>query len=123
MQCSYKDCSSDLCNYGLSMQDCSPNSDLTEPGRELRCIFPKIPTEFLDDITNGSLELAYSLVATSNNLHLMSQLNVTFVFVDDPVITPFNTTLSYQPGSNMTITITVSIYMCVCTFLNSLYNV
>ena len=123
MQCSYKDCSSDLCNYGLSIQDCSPNSDLTEPGRELRCIFPKIPTKFLDDITNGSLELAYSLVATSNNLHLMSQLNVTFVFVDDPVITPFNTTLSYQPGSNMTIKITVSIYMCVCTFLNSLYNI
>ena len=111
MQCSYKDCSRDLCNCGLSIQDCGPNSDLTEPGRELKCIFPKIPTKFLDDVINRSLELAYSLVAASNNLHLISQLNVTFVFVDDPVITPFNTIMSYQPGSSMTITITVSIYI------------
>ena len=99
-------------NYVLSIQDCSPNSDLTDPGRQLRCIFPKIPAEYLDDIINGSLELAYSLVAASvpglDNLHLMSQL--VFEFVDDPVITPFNGTISYQPGSSMTISITVSVY-------------
>ena len=41
------------------------------------------------------------------NLHLMSQF--VFVFVDDPVITPFNGTLSYQPGSSMTISIIVSV--------------
>ena len=66
----------------------------------------------MDDIINGSLELAYSLVAASvpglDNLHLMSQF--VFVFVDDPVITPFNGTISYQPGSSMTISITVSVY-------------
>ena len=94
------------------MQDCSPNLVLTDPGRELKCIFPKIPTEYLDDIINGSLELAYSLIAASvpglDNLHLMSQF--VFDFVDDPVITPFNGTLSYQPGSSMTISITVSVY-------------
>ena len=99
-------------NYGLSIQDCSPNSDLNDPGRELKCIFPKIPAEYLDDIINGSLELTYSLVAASvpglDNLHLMSQF--VFAFVDDPVLTPFNETISYQPGSSMTISINVSIY-------------
>ena len=98
--------------YGLSIQGCSPNSDLTDPGRELKCIFPKISMEYLDDITNGFLELSYSLVAASvpglDNLHLMSQF--VFVFVDDPVITPFNGTISYQPRSSMTILITVSVY-------------
>ena len=103
----YKEYSIDLYNY-LSIQDCSPNPDLTDPGEELKCTFPKIPMEYLNDITNGFLELAYSLVAASvpglDNLHLMSQ----FVFADDPVITPFNETLSYQPGSSISISITVS---------------
>ena len=105
----YKECSNDLYNY-LSIQDCSPNSDLTDLGRELKCIFPKIPAEDLDDIINGSLELTYSLVAASvpglDNLHLMSQF--VFDFVDDPVITPLKETISYQPGSSVTISITVS---------------
>ena len=106
-----------LCNYGLSIQNCSPNPDFTEPGGELKCVFPKIPTEYLDDVTNGTLELTYSLVAASvpglDNLHLMSQF--VFAFVDDPVITSFNETISYQPGSSMAISITVRYsYMCVC---------
>ena len=64
---------------------------------------------------NGSLELTYSLVAASvpglDNLHLMSQLQ--FVFVADPVITPFNET---QVGSNGIIIINVS----VCTYVNAI---
>ena len=56
------------------------------------------------------------------NLHLMSQF--VFVFIDDPVITPFNGTLSYQPGSSMTISIIVSVYLYhVHMYVNSLYNV
>ena len=78
--------------------------------RELKCGFPVIPSDLLDDIINGSLELTYSLVAASvpglDNLHLMSQF--VFEFVDDPVITPFNETLSYQVGFNTPIMITVS---------------
>ena len=76
------------------------------------CIFPEIPPDLLDDIINGNLELRYSLVAASvpglDNLHLMSQFSIEFV--DDPVITPFNETVSYQPGSNDLIMIDVSIY-------------
>ena len=117
--CIYSKRSSDL--Y-LSIQDCSPNSDLNDPGRELKCIFPKIPAEYLDDIINGSLELTYSLVAASvpglDNLHLMLQF--VFVFVDDPVITPFNGTISYHPGSSMSISVTVSVYSYVRTYV---YNV
>ena len=83
-------------------------------------MFPKIRTEYLDDIINGSLELAYSLVAASvpglDNLHLMSQL--VFVFVDDPVIIPFNGAISYQPGSSMTISITVSVCICILGLCN-----
>ena len=83
-------------------------------------MFPKIRTEYLDGIINGSLELAYSLVAASvpglDNLHLMSQF--VFVFVDDPVITPFNGAISYQPGSSMTISFTVSVHICIIGLCN-----
>ena len=64
----------------------------------------------MEDIINGTLELRYSLVAASvpglANLHLMSQFVIEFV--DDPVIIPFNETLSYQPGFNEAIVIIVS---------------
>ena len=81
----------------------------------MRCIFPKIRSDLLDDIINETRELTYSLVAASvpglDNLHEMSRFE--FKFVDDPVITPFNGVLSYQPGSSMTISITVSVRMCI----------
>ena len=84
----------------------------------MRCIFPEISSDLLDDIINGTLELRYSLVAASvpglDNLHLMSQF--VFVFVDDPVITPFNGSISYQPGSSMTILFTVSVYIMMCIY-------
>ena len=100
-------------SYGLSIQNCTADPD--DPDRQLRCIFPAIPSEYLDDIINGTLELRYSLVAASvpglDNLHEMSRFE--FKFVDDPVITPFNGALSYQPGSSMTISITVSVRMCI----------
>ena len=81
-------------------------------GRESSCMFPGIPTDLLDDVMNGSLTLTYSLVAASvpglDNLHLMSQFVIDFV--DDPVIIPFiNGTVLYQIGSNVPITISVSI--------------
>ena len=64
----------------------------------------------MDDIINGTLELRYSLVAASapglDNLHLMSQFVIEFVA--DPVIIPFNETISYQPGFNEAIVIIVS---------------
>ena len=101
------------------MQNCTANPDLTDPGRELRCIFPAIPSDYLDDIINGTLGLAYSLVAASvpglDNLHLMSQFVIEFV--DDPVITPFNEAISYQPGSSITISITVSIYAYIYAYI------
>ena len=79
----------------------------------MSCTFPAIPPDLLDDIINRTLELRYSLVAASvpglDNLHLMSQFVIEFV--DDPVITPFNETLSYRPGSNDPIVIAVS--MCI----------
>ena len=87
----------------------------------MSCTFPKLPAELLDDVINGTLQLTYSLVAASvpglDDLHLMSQFMIEFV--DDPVITPFNETLSYQVGSNVAIMVTVSIcmyplLMCVC---------
>ena len=88
-----------------NMQDCTAESD-----RELSCTFPAIPPDLLDDIMNGILQLRYSLVAASvpglDNLHLMSQFVIKFV--DDPMITPFNGTLSYQVGSNDPIMIAVS---------------
>ena len=91
-------------------QDCIAESD-----RELSCTFPAIPSDLLDDIINGTLQLRYSLVAASvpdlDNLHLLSQFIIEFV--DDPVITPFNETLSYQPGSNAAIMIVVSICICI----------
>ena len=65
----------------------------------------------MEDIINGTLQLRYSLVAASvpglDNLHLMSQLVIEFV--DDPVVTPFNETISYQPGFNEAIVIIVSV--------------
>ena len=80
-------------------------------------------SDLLDDLINGTLELRYSLVAASipglENLHEMSQF--VFMFVDDPVITPFNETMSYQPGSSMTISIIVSVYLYVHTPINSLW--
>ena len=86
-----------------------------ESDRELSCVFPAIPSDLLDEIINGTLELRYSLVAASvpglDNLHEMSRFE--FKFVDDPVITPFNGVLSYQPGSSVTISITVSVRMCI----------
>ena len=100
-------------SYGLSIQICTADPD--DPIRQLRCIFPTIPSDLLDDIIHGTLELRYSLVAASvpglANLHEMSRFE--FKFVDDPVITPFNGALSYQPGSSMTISITVSVRMCI----------
>ena len=76
----------------------------------MSCIFPAIPPDLLNDIITGTLELRYSLVASSvpglDNLHLMPQFMIQFV--DDPVVTPINETLSYQVGSNPAITITVS---------------
>ena len=94
-------------NFTLyTKQDCTA----AQSDRELTCTFPSIPPDLLDDIINGTLELRYSLVAASvpglNNLHLMSQFVIEFV--DDPVITPFNETISYQPGSNEAIVIIVS---------------
>ena len=85
-----------------------------ESDRELSCVFPAIPSDLLDEIRNETLELTYSLVAASvpglANLHEMSQF--VFVFVDDPVITPFNETVSFnQVGTNAAITISVSIYI------------
>ena len=81
----------------------------------MSCTFPAIPSDLLDDIINGTLELRYSLVAASipglDNLHLMSQFVIEFV--DDPVITPFNEILSYQPGSNAAIVIAVSNYIAI----------
>ena len=98
-------------SYGLSIQNCIV--DPNDPDRQLGCIFPAIPSNLLDVIINGALELRYSLVAASvpglANLHLMSRFD--FKFVDDPVITPFKETISYQTGSSMTISITVSICM------------
>ena len=77
----------------------------------------------MDDLINGTLELRYSLVAASipglENLHEMSQF--VFMFVDDPVITPFDRTITYQPRSSMTISITVSVYLYVHTHINSLW--
>ena len=87
-------------------QDCTAQSD-----REISCTLPAIAPDLLDGIINGTLELRYSLVAASvpglDNLHLMSQFVIEFV--DDPVITPFNETLSYQPESNVAIMIIVSV--------------
>ena len=100
-------------SYGLSIQNCTADSD--DPDRQLSCMFPTIPPYLLDGIMHGTLELRYSLVAASVpvliNLHLMSQFE--FKFVDDPLITPFNGVLSYQPGSSMTISIAVSVHMCI----------
>ena len=100
-------------SYGLSIQNCTADPD--DLDRQLRCIFPKIRSDLLDDIINETLELRYSLVAASvpglDNLHEMSRFE--FKFVDDPVITPFNEPLSYQPGSSMTVSITVSVRMCI----------
>ena len=100
------------------MQNCTTESD-----RELSCIFPAIPPDLLDDVINGTLQLRYSLVAASvpdlDNLHLIPQFVVEFV--DDPVITPFNETLSYQPGSNAAIMIVVSI--CISYLCNYVYMV
>ena len=80
------------------------------------CIFPAIPSDLLDDVINGTLELTYSLVAASvpglDNLHLMSQFQ--FAFVADPVIIPFNET--YQVGSNEIIIINVS----MCIYINTI---
>ena len=98
-------------SYGISIQNCTADPD--DPDRQLRCRFPAIPSNLLDVIINGALELRYSLVAASIpgliNLHLMSRFE--FKFIDDPVITPFKGTISYQTGSSMTISITVSICM------------
>ena len=100
-------------SYGLSIQKCTADPD--DPDRQLRCMFPAIPPHLLDDLISGTLELRYSLVAPSvpglANLHEMSRFE--FNFIDDPVITPFNGAISYQPGSSMTISITVSAYMCI----------
>ena len=97
--------------YDLSIQNCTADPD--DPDRQLRCIFPKIRSNLLDDIIHGTLELTYSLVAANvpglDNLHEISQFE--FKFVDDPVITPFNEALSYQPGSSITISIAVSVRM------------
>ena len=94
--------------YHTYIQECFPNSD-----RELRCVFLKIPPNLLDGIRNGTLNFTYSLVAAGvpglDNLHLMSQF--VFEFVDDPVVTPFNGTMSYQGGSNAVIKIDVSMHM------------
>ena len=84
-----------------------------ESDRQLSCVFPAIPSDLLDRIINETLELTYSLVAASvpglDNLHERSQF--VFAFVDDPVITPFNETISFnQVGTNGAITISVSIY-------------
>ena len=71
----------------------------------------------MDEVINGTLQLTYSLVAASvpglDNLHLMPQFVIEFV--DDPVITPFNETLSYQVGSDVAIMISVSIIKYVST--------
>ena len=100
-------------SYGLSIQNCTADPD--DPDRQLRCMFPTIPPYLLDGIMHGTLELRYSLVAASVsgliNLHLMSQFE--FKFVDDPMITPFNEVLTYQRGSSITISITVSVHICV----------
>ena len=100
-------------SYGLSIQNCTADPD--DPDRQLRCMFPVIRSDLLDGIINGTLELRYNLVAASvpglHNLHEMSRFE--FKFVDDPVITPFNGALSYQPGSSMTISIVVSVRMCI----------
>ena len=97
----------------LSIQNCTADPD--DPDRQLKCLFPAIPSDLLDDVINGLLELRYSLVAASvpglDNLHEMSQF--TFKFVNDPVITPCNETISYEPGSSMSISITVSVHMCI----------
>ena len=93
-----------------------------ESYRELSCVFPALPSDLLDDAINGALQVAYSLVAASvpglDNLHLMSQFVI--VFVDDPVVTPFNETISFdQVGSNAAITISVGIcssYVCVYSY-------
>ena len=88
-----------------------------ESDRELSCVFPAIPSDLLDYVMDGSLELTYSLVAASvpglDNLHEMSQFAIEFV--DDPVITPFNEAISFnQIGSNAAITISVSTHnMCI----------
>ena len=100
-------------SYGPSIQNCTAAPD--DPDRQLECLFPAIPSDLLDDIINGTLELRYSLVAASvpglDNLHEISRFE--FKFIDDPVITPFNGALSYQPGSSMTISIIVSVRMCI----------
>ena len=97
----------------LSIQNCTADPD--DPDRQLECLFPAIRSDLLDDVINGTLELRYSLVAASvpglTNLHEISRFK--FNFVNDPVITPFNGTISYQPGSSMTISITVSVHICI----------
>ena len=93
-----------LCN---TQQNCTAESD-----RELSCKFPEIPSDLLDGVINETLQLVYSLVAASvpghDNLHLMSQFVIEIV--DDPVITPLNGSILYQP--NTTITIHVSSHIC-----------
>ena len=93
-----------------------------ESYRELSCVFPALLSDLLDGAIKGSLELTYSLVAANvpglDNLHLMSQF--VFVFVHDPVITPFDETISFDKvGSNAAITISVGIsisYVCVYSY-------
>ena len=92
----------------------------------MSCTFPEIPTDDVDDIINGTLELRYSLVAASvpglNNLHLMSQFVIEFV--DDPVINCFTEPVNYRAGSNVPIMITVSICICVHMYvcMHSMYT-
>ena len=97
-----------------------------ESDRELSCVFPALPFDLLDDVINGTLQLTYSLVAASvpglDNLHLISQFVIEFV--NDPVITPYNGTISFdQVGSNAAITISVGIcinYVCIyiCSYVH-----
>ena len=83
----------------------------------MSCTFPTIPTEEVDDIINGMLQLNYSLVAANvpdlDNLHLMSQFVIDLV--DDPMVFNLSEIVSYEAGSNRPITIHVSMLFILCT--------
>ncbi|XP_065900650.1 plexin-A2-like isoform X2 [Dysidea avara] len=90
--------------------DCISDS---ENDRTLSCPVPTIPTDInytaiRAGLDNGTLALAYSLVAASvpglADLHLENALQ--FTLVDDPEINMFVDVLNYQAGSNEPITIT-----------------
>ena len=90
------------------IKNCTSNS---EDGRTLNCPIPAINSDLRDELDNGTLSLNYSLIAASvpelSDLHIFNALQ--FTFVEDPMIYNFTDVLNYRAGSNMAITISVSV--------------